>query len=147
MITDNLTKLADGQAFTAGTTYSTYCYDTANVTPKRDIGNGEPMALVFSVGTAAAGSTDTTSFAATSSTSATDGSTGAKELASAVIANAKLTLGSVHVIVIPPSANVQRYVYGRVVLGSGDTITCDIDMVPMSFIGKYETYADAVTWT
>lgn len=147
MIGDALTKLADGLAGTAGTTYSTYCYDTSAVSPGRDTGVGEPLCLVFSVGVVAAGSTDTTSFAATSSTSATDGSTAALELASAVIANALLTAGSVHVIPIPPSANIQRYIYGRLVLGSGDTITIDIDLVPQSFVGKYKSYADAVTWS
>ena len=147
MLRDALTQLADGQAFTAGTTYTTYCYDTGNTTPKRDMGAGEPLALVFSLGVAAAGSTDTTSFAATSGTSATNGATGAKELASAVIANALLTIGSQHVIVIPPSANIQRYIYGRVVLGSGDTVTCDVDLMPLSMVPKQANYADAVTWS
>lgn len=147
MILDDLTQLEDSTAFTAGTTYTTYCYDCGNVTPKREIGTGEPMCLVFSVGVAAAGSTDTTSIAATSGTSATNGATGAKELASRVIANASLTAGSRHVLPIPPGSVDQRYIYGRIVLGSGDTITVDVNMIPVSFVGIFTNYADNVTWS
>jgi len=147
MLRDALTQLADGQAFTAGTTYTTYCYDTGNTTPKRDMGAGEPLCLVFSLGVAAAGSTDTTQLGASSGTSATDGSTGAKILATATIANALLTIGSQHVIVIPPSVNIQRYLYGRVVLGSGDTVTADVDLMPLSLVPKTAYHADSVTWS
>lgn len=147
MLRDALCVLEDSTAFTNGTTYTTYCYDTGNTTPKRDLGAGEPMCLVFSVGVAAAGSTDTTSFAATSGTSATDGSTGVKTLATSTIANALLTAGSQHVIPIPNSANIQRYIYGRVILGSGDTITLDVDLIPLSLVPKRASYADNVTWT
>ncbi len=148
MIRDALTQLADGWAPTQGTTtYSTYSYDCSSVTPYNEIGNGEPMCLVFSVGTAAAGITDTTTFAACSSSSGTDLSTDVKVLASRVIPNASLTIGSRHVIPIPPGSVDQRYIGAYVTLGSGDTVTVDVDLVPLSFVGITKDYADKVTWS
>jgi len=49
--------------------------------------------------------------------------------------------------VIPPGSVDQRYIYGRVVLGSGDTVTVDVDLVPVSLVGIFTHYADAVTWS
>jgi hypothetical protein len=148
MIRDALTQLADGFAPTQGTTtYSTYSYDCGNVDPDREVGTGEPLCLVFSVGVAAAGSTDTTYFEAVSSSSGTDLSTDVKVLASRLIANASLTAGSVHVVPIPPGSVDQRYLGARITMGSGDTVTVDIDLVPQSFVGLYKSYADAVTWS
>ena len=148
MLRDALTKLADGWAPTTNTTtYSTYSYDCGDVTPKRDIGNGEPLAVVFSVGGAAAGSADTTTLSVVSSTSGTDLSTDVLTVASRLIKNASLAIGTQHVITIPPGSVTQRYVGAAVTLGDGDTITLDVDLIPLSMVGIRATYADAVTWT
>lgn len=146
MIADYLAKLADGLAVTDADAYTTYSYDCGDVTPKNDVGNGEPLCLVFSVGVAAAGSTDTSIFKAVSSTAA-DLGTSTKVLAQRTIANAALTAGSRHVIPIPPGSVDQRYIGGRIELGAGDTITVDCHIVPLSFVGITKDYADAVSWT
>jgi hypothetical protein len=148
MILDSYCKLSDGQAATtADTSYSDYSFDCGSITPKRDIGNGEPMAIVVSVtGSAATVSADTFTFTAITSTSATDLSTGVKELCKRLIPGASLTAGSRHVFPIPPGSVDQRYIGMRYVLGSGDAVTVDADLVPMSFIGIQTKYADGVVW-
>ena len=148
MLLDKLTQLADGWAPTTNTTtYTSYSYDCGDVTPKREIGTGEPLALVFTVGAAATGATDTTVLGACSATSGTDLSADVLILASRLIPNASLTTGSVHVVPIPPGSVTQRYIGGYVTLGTGDAITLDVNIVPMSLIGITKAYADAVTWT
>jgi hypothetical protein len=146
MIRDALTQLADGLAVTDSDAYTTYSYDLGSLTYAREPGTGEPLALVFSVGVAASGSTDTTDLKIVSSTAA-DLATATIAVVTRRIANALLTAGSQHVLPIPPGSVTQRYIGGRVELGSGDTITVDCDIVPMSFIGIHKDYADAMTWS
>ena len=149
MILDALTRLADGWAPTTNTTtYTTYTYDCqGDSTYKREVGNGKIMCLVFSVGVDAAGSTDATYFNAVSGNTGTDLSSSGLTLASRLIANASLTAGSKHVVPIPPGSVTQRYIGGSVTLGSGDTVTVDVDLVPMDFVGLTKDYPDAVTWS
>jgi len=144
-ILDNLTKLADGLAVTDTDAYTTYSYDLGSATPP-EVGNGTPMCLMFTVGVAAAGSTDTTDLKAVSST-AEGLATATVALITRRIANALLTLGSRHVLPIPPGSVTQRYIGGRVELGSGDTITVDCDLIPMDFVGISAIYPDAIDWT
>jgi hypothetical protein len=144
MILDKYTQLADTQAVTDTDAYTDYSYDTGNVTPKRKIGDGEPLCLVFTVDVAAAGSTDTTDLMAVTSANANLSSN--IELASIRIANASLTAGSQWVIPLPPNSLYYRYVGGRVELGSGDTITVSCNLIPLSFAPRHEYYADAITY-
>jgi hypothetical protein len=145
---DSLCKLSDGQAPTTNnTSYSSYTYDFGNVTPKRDIGNGEPMCVLFSIGVAAAVSADTITFDVVSCTSATDVSAGLKVLGSRTIAGATLAVNTQHVVSIAPGSVDQRYIGIRYVLGSGDSVTLDADLIPQSMVGLYKSYADAVTWS
>jgi hypothetical protein len=146
MILDALTRLSDGLSVTDSDAYTDYSYDLASISPAREPGTGEPLALVFSVGVAASGSTDTTDLKVVTSTAA-GLATSTIALVTRRIANALLTAGSKHVLPIPPGSVTQRYIGGRVELGSGDTITVDVDLVPMSFIGQNKAYADAVTWS
>lgn len=140
MISDSLCKLADGLAVTDTDAYTTYSYDTGNVTPKNNIGAGEPLALVYSVGVAAAGSTDTSHFFVIFATSA-DLGTGTIKAIDRLIANALLTAGKRVVLPIPPMLAPLRYIGGRVELGSGDTITIDCDLVPLSSVPEMDIYA------
>ena len=144
-ILDAYTQLADGLAVTDSDAYTTYSIDCGNTTPKRDPGNGEPLAMIFCVDTAAAGSTDTTDFKVVTST-AEGLATSTIALATRRIANALLTAGSIHVIPIP-SGITQRYLGGKVELGTGDTITVSVFVIPLTFVGKWAHYADAVTWS
>jgi len=145
---DALCKLSDGQAPTTNTTsYSSYTYDTGNVTPKRGIGTGEPLSVLFSIGVAASASADSFVFDVVSCTSATDVSAGIKVLASRTFTAATLAVNTQHVISIPPGSNDQRYIGIRYVLGNGDSVTLDADLVPTNNIGLYKSYADNVTWS
>ena len=145
MILDALGALADGLAVTDTDAYTTYSIDLGNVTPKRDLRAGEPMTLIFCVDVAAAGSTDTTDLKLVQATTA-DLATGTVALVTRRIANAKLTAGSIHVLPIPPDPLPLRYLGGRVELGSADTITVSAYILPLSFVQKYTSYADAVTF-
>lgn len=147
MLLDSLCKFSDGQAPTQGaTTYSTYSMDLGDVTPKREVGAGEPLAVVISVGVLANVAADTFTFSVVSSTSGTDLSTSVKDVCSRLIAGALLTAGSQHVLVIPPGAVTQRYIGMRYVLGASDTVTIDADLVPLSMVPSQTKYADNVVW-
>ena len=146
MIRDALAILASGQAVTDTDAYTDYSYDCGNTTTKRRIGTGEPLCLVFNVTTAAAGSTDTTDLKLVSATNAAlSGST--ITLVTRRIANASLSIGSTHVLPIPAGEPQQRYIGGRVELGSGDTITVDAAIVPISDVGQVQHYDDSITWS
>lgn len=56
MYVDGLLRVADAQAFVAAAV-SLSSIDLGNVTPKREIGTGEPMGFGFSVGVAASATT------------------------------------------------------------------------------------------
>lgn len=146
MILDALLELASAQAVTDSDAYTTYSVDLGNPTVKRRIGTGEPLAMIFCVDVAAAGSTDTTDFKVVSST-AEALATSTIAVVTRRIANASLTAGSIHVLPIPPGEPQQRYIGGRVELGSGDTITVSVYLVNQSGIGKFTHYADNVTWS
>lgn len=140
MILDSLATLAESLAVTDTDALTTYSVDLGNITPKGDFGAGEPLALVFMVDVAAAGSTDTTHLVLLQDTAA--GLTTAPiRLVDRLIANALLTAGSIWVLPIPPTSTPLRYVGGKVELGSSDTITVSAYILPMSFISKLRTYA------
>lgn len=140
MILDALLQLADAQAFTAGTTASTNKVDLGAITPRRDIGAGEAMAVVITIDVAAAGSTDTTAFQLVTDEDAALGSPTVH--LSRTIANALLVAGAQIVLPIPMSPqDFERYLGIRVVLGSGDTLTASAHVVPLDYIPLIKTYA------
>lgn len=146
MLLDALLTLADAQAVTDTDAYTDYSVDLSDLTTSRRIGTGEPLSLVFVVEVAAAGSTDTTDLILVSATNAAlSGST--RRLVTRRIANSLLSLGSIHALPIPPGEPQQRYIGGRVELGSGDTITISAYILPTNAIGQIQHYDDAVTWS
>lgn len=143
MILDALARLSNAQALTAGTTVSTDKYDLGAVTPRRDIGAGEPMAIAVTVDVAAAGSTDTTAIRLVSDEDAALGSPTIH--LSRTIANALLVAGALIVIPIPQGPQpYERYLGLSVVLGSGDTVTLSAYIVPQSSIPFDKHYASAI---
>lgn len=160
MILDNLNRLVAAQAFS-----STGAVSTNSLPLKvagRDLGAGEPMAMVFTVTTAAAvASTETYLFRAQTATNA-DGTTGAAIIASSptytvssgTFANRNdiLAAGDKVVLPLPPesiAASTATHLAGYVVLGGGGspTISCTIDVVPLSHVEQSEKkYADAATF-
>lgn len=136
---DAAEQLSSDQAVTDSDAYTESALDLGNVTPKRDIGAGEPMCLAFIVGTAAAGSTDTTDILAVDS--ANSNLSSHKILASRRIPNARLTAGSLHIVPIPPGAIQNRYFGGRTELGTGDTITWKaVYLAPLKDVAQYDRY-------
>lgn len=136
---DAAENLSTDQAVTDTDAYTEVVLDLGNVTPKRDIGKGEPMCLAFVVGTAAAGSTDTTDIMAIQSVNSNGSSH--KILASRRIANSRLTAGSIHIVPIPPGSIFERYFGGRTELGTGDTVTWKaVYLAPMKDVHQADVY-------
>lgn len=145
MILDAQTLLSDAQAVTADAV-STNTIDLGDVTPKRDIGDGEPLALVVTVDVAADSTTgdETYSFEFIQSANANLGS--ADVLAARTVAAADLYAGAQVVIPIPPGAITKRYIgLNYNVGGTTPTITCTSYVVPQSFVPKLKNYADGFT--
>jgi hypothetical protein len=141
MFLDAKLTLDSAKSLTAGTTVCTDKIDLGAAAPQ--IGDGEPMAVVMVVDTAAAGSTDTFTF-----NMLTDGDSALGSptiLAARTIPKARLTAGSVHVFPIPPGGPFEQYFGMSTVVGSGDTIAISYYVLPLSFALKIsKTYPDAV---
>jgi len=143
MILDSLSKLANGQTCgTSATVFTTYCYDSGSNTPKNNVGKGEPLALVFSMNSAATVSGDGFYFKVVQDSIADVGSASSHVITSSRnIAGALLTAGTFVIVPVPPQVTALRYLAGSVTAGSGDSVTFDCDVVPMSMIQTYSSYA------
>lgn len=139
MILDALLRLSDNQALTAGTVVSTNSVDLGDVTPKRDVGIGEPIAIIVAVDVAPDGTTDTFSF---DTIGATNGAltAGVVQHVRRTIPKAKLVAGALVVLDVPPGMD-ERYLGVRYVVGAGDTISVSAFVVPRSFIQYVKNYA------
>ena len=155
MYIDKLLKLSDAQALTA-TAVGTNVID---LEVARSVGNGEPLALVFSVGVAAdqtSGDEDYT-FDLEYATNAAQ-STGAQLLGRRIFESGTptapaqdadlLVAGFVFAIPIPPATLGEdgdflgvRYTLA----GTTPTITVDAWIAPLSDVSQYVSYADNVT--
>jgi hypothetical protein len=152
MFNDALLRLCDSQAFSA-TGLSTNAIDLGNVTPKRQIGDGEPMAVTIQVAVAAkvSGGTETYEFqvvqsAASSLTTVTVIADMIFAASGAIIATA-LVAGYVLILPIPPGFPLQRYIGLNFVGANTPTITITAFLGPLlsSSLGKPAVYAKAYT--
>ena len=144
MILDNYARLADSQTFSSDA-YGLYSYDLANVTPKRNVGAGTGLALVWNIESDATVNADTIDLQIV--TSANANLTSDIDLASWRIAGASLTSGAIFVQPFPAGKNLyRRYVGCRVEVGTGDSVTASCHIVPMTDVESHEYYADAVTY-
>lgn len=138
MILDALLKLSAAQAVTSADAYSTNTIDLGATTPVREIGSGEPMALVVCVGTAAAGDgtpasfTDTFDFMVVQS--ANENLSSHDVIVQRRVPGAQLTAGAVVIVPIPPGRPTKRYIGARYELGTDDTITITAYFAPLSFV-------------
>ena len=155
MYIDSLLKISDAQAFTA-TAVGTNVID---LSVARGIGNGEPMAMVFSVGVAAdqtTGDEDYT-FDVEYATNAAQ-STGAQLMGRRIFESGTptapaqdadlLVAGFVFAIPIPPTTGTEdgQYIGIRATLaGTTPTITIDAWLAPLCDVSQYVSYADNVT--
>jgi len=155
MYIDKLLKLSDAQALTA-TAVGTNVVDLEVVA---GIGNGTPMAVVFSVGVAAdqtTGDEDYT-FDVEYATNAAQ-STGAQLMGRRIFESGTpgapaqdadlLVAGFVFAIPIPPTMDDEAgdFIGVRYTLaGTTPTITVDAWIAPLSDVSQYVSYADNVT--
>jgi hypothetical protein len=157
MILDKLNRLASAQAFTSSGAVSTDSLPlpAAGI----DIFATTPMAMVFTVTTAAGiAGTEAYTFRVQTATNA-DGTTGAAIIAtspvytvgSSLIANRRDVLQAGKKVVVPIAPGLvpatATHVAGYVVLASSGAISCTIDIVPMAHVDFSDVYyADAVSY-
>lgn len=155
MYIDKLLKLSDAQALTA-TAVGTNVVD---IEVARGVGNGEPMAVVFSIGVAAdqtTGDEDYT-FDVEYATNAAQ-STGAQLMGRRIFESGTpgapaqdadlLVAGFVFAIPIPPTMDDEDgdFIGVRYTLaGTSPTCTVDAWIAPLSDVSQYVSYADNVT--
>jgi len=140
MYVDKLLKLSDAQALTA-TADSTNVIDLSN---DRDIGKGQAMAFVVSVGVAADFTTTDETYTFQLETDDNASMTSSTIVAGGAVLATALTAGSVHAF--PISSSNERYLQGVYTLaGTTPTVTVDTWVAPLCDVDQYVTYADNVT--
>lgn len=144
MILDKLLELSKAQAVTDADAYSTNTFDVGNPEVLRRIGDGEPLAIVVVVTTAAAGSgaSFTNAFDFIAVQSANANLSAHDEMVKRRVPAAELTAGAVIVLDIPPGRPTKRHIGARYELGTGDTISVSAYVVPRSFVHQFVAYAN-----
>lgn len=135
MYIDDFLKLSDAQALTA-TADSTNVID---LSLDRDIGKGEAMAFVISVGVAAdvADADETYSFQLETDDNAA--MTSSTIVAGGVIAGAALTAGSLHVF--PIATDNEQFLQGVYTLGgTTPSVTVDTWVAPLNTVDQSTIY-------
>ena len=144
MYVDAQTLLSDAQALTA-TAVSTNTMDMGNVTPKNEVGTGEPIALVIGVDVAADATTadETYQFQLVQSANA---DLSAQDVLlqkdTAYITRATLVAGYQLVIPVPVDLVTKRYLGARYVLGgTTPSVTVTAMIVPLKNVRSGKLYA------
>jgi hypothetical protein len=112
----------------------------------RNIFDGEPMAVLLSIETAADGTTTDETYEFQIETDDNSSFSSATDLLAHSIGYASLTAGSLHVLPIPVGAAVERYL--RLNYNTGGTspsVTLSAYLVPLNSVVKYKAYADGIT--
>lgn len=136
MILDSKLQFSDAQALT-GTADSTNVIDLSN---DRDIGIGEPMALVVTVGVAADFTTTDETYQFQLETDDNAAMSSSTIIGDVTVAAANLTAGDK--VVIPLGHSNERYLQVVYTLGgTTPTVTVDAYLQPLSMIDGYVTYA------
>jgi hypothetical protein len=142
MILDKLLQFSNAQALTA-TADSTNVVDLG---VDRDIGKGEPMALVVTVGVAADFTTTDETYQFQLETDDNAAMTSSTIVADLTIAASDLTAGSVHVI--PMTLTNERYLQAVYTLGgTTPSITIDAYLQPMNMVQATTNYASGYSVT
>lgn len=142
MILDSLLKFSDAQALTA-TADSTNVIDLSN---DRDIGKGEPMALVVTVGVAADFTTGNETYQFQLETDDNAAFSSATVIGDVTVAAANLAAGDK--VVIPLGHSNERYLQARYVLGgTTPSVTVDAYLQPLSMVDASATYASGYSIT
>ena len=141
MILDKLLQFSDAQALTA-TAVSTNDID---LSLDRDVGIGEPMAVVVTVGVAADYTTTDETYQVQLLTDDNSSFSSATTIAeSQTFSGDVLTIGES--IVLPLPQTNERYLRVNYVLaGTTPSVTVDAHLVPLSHVDAYRKYASGYT--
>lgn len=135
MYVDNELVLSNAQALTATADSTNYI----DLGVDRDLGKGEPMALVITVDVAADTANANETYQFQLETDDNTSFSSSTIIADATIAGASLTAGSRHVI--PLQQNSERYLQGVYTLGgTTPSVTVTADVKPMSLVESEGTY-------
>lgn len=140
MILDYNARLCDAQAFTA-TARSTNTY---NLGSDRDVGAGEPLAVLITVVAAADNTTGNETYSFALQTDDNSSSSSAETIMTITPSATQLTVGSQWVLPIP-HANEQFLSVLATLGGTTPSITIDADIVMMSEIPKLAYYPSGFT--
>lgn len=142
MFIDALLRLSDAQAVTADAA-STNTIDLGNVTPKRKIGSGEPMGVLFAVDVAADFTTEDEAYELQVIQSANADLSSPTIIATLTLTAAQLVAGAMFVLPIPPGFPTARYLGAYYnVGGTTPTVTITADLMPLSMAhASIEQYA------
>lgn len=145
-IRDALTNIDDSQAYT-GAAVSQRSLDLGDVTPKRVLAMGEPMAAVINAEVAADCTTVKCEVIMTTDAALT---AGIVVLVERTVLAADLAAGLSVVLPIPPippAAGWLRYLGTRITPAGGNaTVTCSVHIVPLSMaVQKPKDYAKGYT--
>jgi Bbp16-like protein len=147
MILDSLLTLSDAQALTASA-YSTNTVDLGNVTPKRDIGVGEGLAVIVTVDVAADATTGDETYQFEFVQSANADLSSHDSLEAVAIARGDLVAGYSFTIPLSSGRITKRYVGLRFTLGGTTpliTVTASIQPRSMASLAKPATMAKGYT--
>jgi hypothetical protein len=143
MILDSQLKFSAAQAVTADALSTNYI-DLGG--SGNNVFDGEPMAVLLHITTAADGTTTDETYEFKIQTDDNTSFSSATDLAAVTIGYASLTANSLHVIPIPVGKTVERYltVYYNVG-GTTPSVTLSAYLVPLYNVQKYRVYADGLT--
>jgi len=143
MIVDVLTRVSSAQAFTGSDEVSTSSYDLGNVTPKRDVGSGEPLAMFIAITTLAAdGGSGTFAFRILNDTDPALATSVTIVATTQTFAAAALPAGTLIEMMVPSGQITKRYLGAQAVLGgTTPTVSATIWFAPRSFGQFYKSYA------
>jgi len=139
-IIDNELRLGSAQAFSASGATTSYLDSGV----ARNLGSGEPMAMVFTVTTAADHTTgdESYSFAVQSDSSSAFGS--AVDNITLDVANTTLVAG--YKVVLPLGPTTTRYIRGYLTLGgTTPSVSVTTDIVPLEDVRKMAYYSAGYT--
>ncbi len=144
-IRDAQTQLCSAQAFSADAA-SENTYDTGAA--GNDIAEGEPLGIGITPTVAADATTGDETYEFQVIQSANADLSSPDILGTIVPGRAILTVGSRHILPIPPGRITKRYL-GLYFNGGGTTptITVDAFIAPLSFLGGWKAYADGFSIT
>jgi hypothetical protein len=141
-IRDGENMYSDSQALTA-TAASTNLIDHG---ADRDLGKGEPLALVINVEVALDGTTGDETYAAVLQTDDNASFSSATTVVSAPTMTRGDAAGTQYVAVLPPNTTIERYTRVSYTLGgTSPTATVSAWLVPLNSLHTYAAFADGIT--